>query len=134
MNLPLHEMQNIKKYLISLLLFSLAVGALIYFIGAKFMISSLIWFAWAYLIALSVASHVIASSGIHRDNKIFITRMYGSIGVRFIFSIFPLIIYLLFSNIKDVPLVIAYVLLYFFYTSFEIYHLVVNLRPDLKRN
>lgn len=127
-------MQNIKKYLISLLAFSLVVGALIYFVGGMFLISNLIWFAWAYLIGLSVASHIIASSGIHRDNKIFITRMYGSIGIRFIFSIFPLIIYLVFSKIKDVQLVIAYVLLYFFYTSFEIYHLVVNLRPDLKRN
>lgn len=134
MNLPLHEMHNIKKYLISLTLFSLAVGAFIYFLGNKFMISNLIWFAWIYFIALSIVSHIIASSGIHRENKIFVKRMYGSIGIRFIFSIFPLIIYLLFSNIKDIPLVIAYVLLYFFYTFFEIYHLVVNLRPGLKRN
>jgi len=61
------------------------------------------------------------------------SRTYSSIGIRLVFSIFPLLIYLLFSPEHDFPLIIAYILLYFFFTSFEIYMLVVNLRPDSKK-
>jgi len=122
-----------KKYYINLAGFSLIVGLILFLAIQKFSIPNLIWLAYIYGILLSVATYLIAKSGIKKDNKTFLTRIYGSIGIRLIFSIFPIFIYLLFSNVKSVSFVISYVLLYFFYTSFEIYHLVLNLQPDLKK-
>lgn len=116
-------------------LFLSAILALIaYLAQEKYAISFLIWAAFVYHALLALVTYYIANSGIKKDNKTFVTRIYGSIGIRFVFSIFPMLIYLLFSNVKEIPWVISYVLLYFFYTSFEIYCIVVNLRPDLKQN
>lgn len=128
-------MKNAVSYfLLKLAIFSIFLAIMLFFAAGKFQISNIIWFGYGYLVILSAVSYLIAYSGLKKDNKTFLTRIYGSIGIRFVFSIFPLIIYLIFSNIKDIYGIIAYVLIYFFLTSFEIYHLVINLRPELKRN
>ncbi len=116
--------------------FSAAIALLLYLVQIgqnKFELSYLVWLAYIYFMLLSLATFFITRSGIKKDNKTFITRTYGAIGIRFIFSIFPLLIYLLFNPAKEMPFIVTYVLLYFLYTSFEIYFLVVNLRPDFKK-
>lgn len=96
-------------------------------------LSNLIWFALLYYLLLTAITHKISNSGLPKDNKTFIIRTYSAIGIRFIFSIFPLIIYLIFSPERQLSFAVVYLFLYFFYTAFEIYFLVVNLRPDLKK-
>jgi hypothetical protein len=93
----------------------------------------LVWVALIYFFSLTWVTFKISNSALGKDNKTFITRIYSAIGIRFIFSIFPLLIYLLFYPEREMPFIIAYLLLYFFYTAFEIYYLVVNLRPELKQ-
>lgn len=126
-------MVDFKKYIIRLIAYSAIVLILLWLSTEKFNLTNIVWFGFIYLLIISAITYLVALSGLKKENKTFITRIYGSIGIRFIFSIFPLLIYLLFSKVKNVNEVIAYVLLYFFYTSFEIYHLVINLRPDSKR-
>lgn len=99
----------------------------------KIELSNLVWPALIYFFLLTIATHKIANSGLPKDNKTFITRTYSAIGIRFIFSIFPLFIYLIFSPERQLSFAIVYLLMYLFYTAFEIYFLVVNLRPDLKK-
>lgn len=113
-----------------LTLFTLALAGILFLIQSKYDISQLIWGALAYFALLTMAVYVISQSGLKKDNKTFITRTYGAIGIRFLFSLFPLIIYFIFSPQKQLSFAFAYMFLYFFYTSFEIYCLVVNLRPD----
>lgn len=96
-------------------------------------LSNLIWIALLYYLFLTAITHKISNSGLPKDNKTFIIRTYSAIGIRFIFSIFPLIIYLIFSPERQLSFAVVYLFLYFFYTAFEIYFLVVNLRPDLKK-
>ncbi len=96
-------------------------------------LSNLIWIALLYYLLLTAITHKISNSGLPKDNKTFIIRTYSAIGIRFIFSIFPLIIYLIFSPERQLSFAVVYLFLYFFYTAFEIYFLVVNLRPDLKK-
>ncbi|MFN4083626.1 MAG: hypothetical protein ACK4K9_08350 [Bacteroidia bacterium] len=127
------QMVDFKKYIIRLIAYSAIVLILLWLSTEKFNLTNIVWFGFIYLLIISAITYLVALSGLKKENKTFITRIYGSIGIRFIFSIFPLLIYLLFSKVKNVNEVIAYVLLYFFYTSFEIYHLVINLRPDSKR-
>ncbi len=94
--------------------------------------SLLVWPTLIYLYGMSCIIYYISHSGLKKDNKTFITRMYSSIGIRFIFSLSPLLIYLFFMPSKDIYFIITYLFLYFFYTAFEIYFLVANLRPDSK--
>jgi hypothetical protein len=96
-------------------------------------LSNLAWLALVYFLLLTLVTYSITQSGLPKDNKTFITRTYSAIGIRFVFSIFPLFIYLIFSPERQLTFAVVYLLLYFFYTAFEIYFLVVNLRPDLKK-
>lgn len=123
-------------FLKKLSVFTLSVAVLIVAVQqviSKYPISNSAFILLAYYYALSFATGMITHSGLKKDNKTFMTRTYSAIGIRFVFSIFPLLIYLLFSNSRDFALIVVYILLYFFYTSFEIYFLVVNLRPDYKK-
>ncbi|MDZ4668102.1 MAG: hypothetical protein SGJ00_09470 [bacterium] len=96
-------------------------------------LGNLVWVALLYFLLLTLVTYSITQSGLPKDNKTFITRTYSAIGIRFVFSIFPLFIYLIFSPERQLSFAVVYLLLYFFYTAFEIYYLVVNLRPDLKK-
>ena len=99
----------------------------------KFVLNNLVWVALTYYFLLSLVTGIITQSGMKKDNKTFITRTYGAIGIRFIFSICPLLIYLLFSPGREMPFIVSYILMYFLFTSFEIYFLVITLRPDSKK-
>jgi hypothetical protein len=96
-------------------------------------LSNLVWGALIYYFLLTAFTYKISYSGLPKDNNTFITRIYGAIGIRFLFSIFPLFIYLIFSPERQLSFAIVYLFLYFFYTAFEIYFLVVNLRPVQKK-
>jgi len=100
---------------------------------SQIILNNLVWLALVYFFLLTSATYKITNSGLPKDNKTFITRTYSAIGIRFIFSIFPLFIYLIFSPERQLSFAVVYLFLYFFYTAFEIYFLVVNLRPDLKK-
>ena len=124
---------NYIKNLISLTL----IIALIFFaaqnLQTKIHLSNLIWPALIYFLILSYITFRITSSTVDKNNKTFITRTYSAIGIRLIFSIFPLIIYLFFYTGFELTFVLAYFLLYLLFTSFEIYFLVITLRPDSKK-
>lgn len=125
-----------RAFFIKLTLFTLIPTFLL--LAAKVVPSSisipvLAWPSLVYFYLLSFVVGAITHSGLKKDNKTFLTRTYSAIGIRFVFSIFPVLIYLLFSPVRELTFIVIYILLYFFYTSFEIYILVVNLRPDLKK-
>jgi len=99
-------------------------------VQTKWNLGWLSWISLVYYYGLSVIIFLVSASGIKKDNKTFITRVYSSIGIRFVFSLGPLLIYLLFAKTKEMSFIISYLLFYFLFTAFEIYFLVVNLRPD----
>ena len=118
------------------LYFSFAVALLILLfqtLQSKIQLSNLIWPALLWFMLLSYITFLITSSTKDKNNKTFITRTYSAIGIRLIFSVFPLIIYLFFYPSFELTLVMAYFLLYLLFTSFEIYFLVITLRPDSKK-
>ena len=117
---------------LSSLVLAICIGGIDYF-NSSFSNSLLIWPGLLYLYFLSCFIYYISHSGLKKDNKTFLTRIYSSIGIRFIFSLSPLLIYLFFMPSKDIYFIITYLFLYFFYTAFEIYFLVANLRPDSKK-
>ncbi len=125
-------MNYTKKFISFTLIIALAIG-LLQNIQHAIQISNLIWAALLYYFLLSYITFRITSSTVDKNNKTFITRTYSAIGIRLIFSIFPLIIYLFFYTGFELTFVMAYFLLYLLFTSFEIYFLVITLRPDSKK-
>lgn len=119
-----------------LTLFTVFLAVILFIIQSiqqKFVIDYLCWGALIYFSLLTIVIYKISYSALSKKNEIFLGRIYSAIGLRFVFSIFPLIIYMIFVTERQIPFIIVYLLLYFFYTAFEIYFLVVNLRPDSKK-
>lgn len=121
------------RFFPALLILTLVMGVVLVIAQQQVAITNLAWAALVYFFLLTLVLYKIAYSALPKDNKTFLTRIYSVIGLRFLFSLFPLLIYLLFANKPELSFAVFYLLLYFFYTAFEIYFLVVNLRPDLKK-
>ena len=120
------------KFLAKLLLLTIAVAAatfgFLYFTELK----EHGWF-WAALGFYFTAGLVIGSrtqkvvtSG---SNSQFFTVVLGSVGIRMLLCIVFLVIYLMISDLKAKEFVVYYLILYLFYTIFEISQLVSKLRP-----
>lgn len=119
-----------------LIVFTIIMAVLLFLIQnfqQKIAIGNLCWGALIYFFLLTLIVYRISYSALSKKNEIFLGRIYSAIGIRFVFSVFPLIIYLIFVPVRQIPFIIVYLFLYFFYTAFEIYYLVVNLRPDSKK-
>ena len=124
------------KFNLALIIFTLLIAVLLFMVQnlqQKYVFGNLNWLALIYFSTLTYIIYHISFSAINKSNQIFVSRIYSAIGIRFIFSVFPMIIYLIFVQERQIPFIIVYLLLYFFYTAFEIYFLVVNLRPDSKK-
>lgn len=68
------------------------------------------------------------------SNSKFFTGVMGSIGLRLLLCIVFLAIYLMLSEIKGTVFIVYYLILYLFYTIFEISQLVSKLRPEKSSN
>lgn len=64
------------------------------------------------------------------SNSRFFTGVMGSIGLRMLLCIVFLAIYLMVSELKAKEFIVYYLILYLFYTIFEISQLVSKLRPE----
>lgn len=115
-----------------LLLTGLQAVALVMFqkLQQQYILNNLIWAALIYFALLTVIINRIALSGLHKDSRTFIKRVNGAIGIRLLFSLFPLILYFLFWPETSAVWVLTYLMMYFIFTTFEMYTLVANLRPD----
>ncbi len=60
----------------------------------------------------------------------FLYAVGGASALRFFLSILFIVSYLIISDKKDVPFVILFMSMYFFFTMFELIHLVAKLRAE----
>jgi amino acid permease len=65
-----------------------------------------------------------------KSNSQFFAGIMGSIGIRMLLCVVFLAIYLMVSDLKSNEFVVYYLILYLFYTIFEIYQLVSKLRHE----
>jgi hypothetical protein len=119
---------EIKLLLLLFLLITVSFGVTNY--TQKISFNSLL-FANLFLAALTFILFKLGKLGIQaKQHGTFIKVVMGSTFIRLLFSGGYLFIYLLVNNIDVKYFVISYILLYFLYMSFEIIHLLSNLRPD----
>ena len=122
-----------KKFLIDLLILTLILLAIVSAVNiwlvdsihSGWTIGALVFFT-----ALTMLTYNIGTNALDKAQKTFTAAIYGSIGLRFIFSLFFIVIYLIINEVKDRVFIAEFLLLYLFYTMFEIYYLVTKLRSE----
>jgi peptidoglycan/LPS O-acetylase OafA/YrhL len=89
------------------------------------------WGALGFYLVAGVVIGLRTRKAVTSDsNSQFFTGVMGSIGIRMLLCIFFLAIYLMVSDLKAKEFVVYYLILYLFYTIFEISQLVSKLRPE----
>ncbi|MFT4875956.1 MAG: hypothetical protein ACI9AU_000677 [Bacteroidia bacterium] len=118
----------LKLILLTVILLVLTAGYLYIFEPGEDM-----WF-WASLGYYFVLGVVIGwksqKAVLSKSNSQFFAGVMGSIGIRMLLCVVFLAIYLMVSDLKSNEFVVYYLILYLFYTIFEIYQLVSKLRPE----
>lgn len=121
-----------KSYLVRLVILAAVVAGLMLLVHKAFdhAVSVWSWMALAFFFVLNLLIHFLSISMLKSSQKSFLTFMYGSIAMRFIFSIFFIVIYLIVNDVMDKIVVVNFLILYLLFTTFELYHLVTKLRTE----
>ncbi len=126
---------NNKSFYRNFIILYLAVCIVIFAAGLEKLpfIHPYIWGIQFYFLVITLLTHVISSKGLKKITEFHIFYM-ASMGIRFLLSLIFIFVNLWFSAEGHIVFVVDFFILYFLYTSFEIYFLLTNLRPDLKND
>jgi len=119
--------------MVKLIIYSIFLIALTFFISFLFptLIHSKIWMIFIFLISLTIISQLGMKFFIPKQNEIII--FLGTMGLRLLTS-FIFIAYFAFNHLPDLlTFVCDFLVLYLFYMGFDIYVLLITLRPNLKK-
>jgi hypothetical protein len=87
-----------------------------------------VWGILIFYVLLTLILHYIAINAAKGNNNTFMTAVFGSIGFKLLLSVAFIIFYLLNDTTNSVWFAINFIVLYLFFTVFEIYSLLRNLR------
>lgn len=94
---------------------------------------NVIWFTLGFYVVLTIVSYEWTLRANKLKNSKFVGRFFLATILRIILCGIFLAIYLIISENRDKIFVVTFMILYLFYTLFEIYHLVTKLRPEKNR-
>lgn len=121
------------KFYMQLGILTLLFAILIYVIQeflSLVRMGSYIWYALGFFCLLTAVIYAIANMGSKASSKTFSTMVFAGMGLRMFFSILFIVIYLIFNPEWTKEFIVGFLILYSFYTMFEIYHLVTKLRTE----
>ena len=125
------------KFISRLLILCLIVGLLdiVYFYFTNEPEQVWYWSALLYYLSLGLIIGKRSHNAIANDsNSAFFMGIMSGTGIRMLFSIIFIAIYLIVSDIKSNLFIGYYLFLYLLFTIFEIYHLVHKLRSEKNTN
>ena len=125
------------KFISRLLILGLIVGILdiVYFYFTNEPEQVWYWSALLYYLLLGLIIGKRSHKAIANDsNSAFFMGIMSGTGIRMLFSIIFIAIYLIVSDIKSNLFIGYYLFLYLLFTIFEIYHLVHKLRTEKNTN
>lgn len=125
------------KFISRLLILGLIVGLLdiVYFYFTNEPEQVWYWSALLYYLLLGLIIGKRSYKAIANDsNSAFFMGIMSGTGIRMLFSIIFIAIYLIVSDIKSNLFIGYYLFLYLLFTIFEIYHLVHKLRTEKNTN
>jgi hypothetical protein len=92
-----------------------------------------IWFILAFFVFITATTFYIIKLGVTEDEDNFQLYYFGSMGFRVILSLGIVFVYVYLFKERELQFVLNFFVLYFLYTGFEIYSILTNLRPHLKK-
>lgn len=124
--------KTLTKFHKQLILLSAGVFALLWLVHFLLKIEITAWTFGAYFFFLFITFFLnwMAERALNRSHAMFINFVYGTTLIRFIFSIFFIVIYLIINGVAERSFIFSFVFLYLFFTTFEIFHLVSKLRAE----
>lgn len=92
-------------------------------------VSDIYWVILGFFVLISLIAHFVAQIGV-KNREDFHMYYFVSMGIRFFISLFFIVLSAILLQDGRVTYVLNFFVIYILYTSFEIYHLIRNLRPD----
>ncbi len=124
------------KFIRNLIIFSgvlgVLAGILLHYTGNQ-LVHPFVWYIFAFFILITAGTFYITKLGISYDNDNFQLYYFGSMGFRMMLSIAAVFLYVYLYSENELQFVLNFFVFYFLFTGFEIYSLLANLRPNLKR-
>ncbi len=114
-------------------LIALITGALLYF-TANQLVHTHIWYIYVFFVVITAATFYISRLGVSYDNDNFQLYYFASMGFRMLLSIGVIFIYVFLFSEGELQFVLNFFVLYFLFTGFEIYSLLSNFAPQLKKH
>jgi hypothetical protein len=125
---------TLSKFSLRLLAFSALVAGILYvFFTRKGILDAAVWGALIFFVILTFSLYAMSLRALRMSVKNSMSIILGTLVFRLFASLAYLITYIMVSGSRKPSFIIAFLILYLLYTVFEIYHLVVNLRPDSKK-
>ncbi len=122
------------KFTLRLAAFSGIIAVALQLIFSKTdLLPSSLWWAFGFMVVITLVIYYISVFSLRMNVKNSMSLIFGSMFFRLFSSLIFVISYLVFTGSRDIPYVVGFMLLYLLFQVFEIYHLVANLRPDLKK-
>lgn len=126
-------MNFLRNLIIYSVVIGLIVGALQYFTGNQ-LVHEYVWYIFGFFILITVATFYITRLGISYDNDNFQLYYFASMGFRMLLSIAVIFIYVFMFSEGELQFVLNFFVLYFLFTGFEIYSILANFAPQLKKH
>ena len=110
----------------------LIIGALQYYAGDQ-LLHAYVWYLLGFMIAVTATAYYVTRLGVNYDPDNFQLYHFASMGFRMLLSIFVIFLYIYFNKEGRLQFVFNFFALYFVFTAFEIYSLLANFAPQLKK-
>lgn len=124
------------KFARNLILFSLFIGLvmwLLQYVAEDKLVHPYAWYILAFFVFITAVTFYIIKLGLTEDESNFQLYYFGSMGFRVILSLGIVFVYVYLFKERELQFVLNFFVLYFMYTGFEIYSILTNLRPHLKK-
>jgi hypothetical protein len=125
-----------NKFLFRMLAFSVTMVLMLYVLNyfvPGFEIVPFYLFSILYYTMLNTGIYLWLFNKLKEENRKFMFAFYISTMIRLFGSLIVLAIYLLFIRQVNLKESVVFIILYFFYTAFEVVNLIPNLRPGNKK-
>ncbi|TPE45399.1 hypothetical protein [Pontibacter mangrovi] len=125
-------MKFVRNLAILAALLCIIIGVLLQFTGNA-LLHSYIWHMLIFFVFITGFTFYLTQLGHKNDPENFQVYYFASMGFRVVLSLGVVALYVWFYKEGRLQFVFNFFALYFLFTGFEIYSLLANLRPHLRR-
>ncbi len=125
-------MDFFKKLALYSLVVGLLLGALQFYTGNQ-LVHTHAWWLFGFMVLVTALTYYVSRLGVSYDTDNFQLYYFGAMGFRMILSITLIFIYVFMFSENELQFVFNFFVLYFLFTGFEIYSLLANFAPQLKK-